>query len=67
MELSQLWVADLTNVVTHPGVAYVCFIIDAPQQRTVDLRVAGHMRTEMVLDAIEMARWAPDQQRPHRR
>jgi putative transposase len=37
--------------------AYVTFIVDAFARRIVGWRVAGHMRTEMVLDALEMARW----------
>ena len=36
--------------------AYVCFIVDAFSRRIVGWRVASHMRTEMVLDALEMAR-----------
>jgi putative transposase len=55
---NQLWVTDLTYVPTWTGVAYVCFIIDAYSRRIVGWRVAGHMRTGMVLDALEMARWA---------
>jgi transposase InsO family protein len=43
---------------TWAGVAYVCFVIDAFSRMIVGWRVASHMRTEMVLDAIEMARWA---------
>jgi hypothetical protein len=39
------------------GVAYVCFITDVFSRMIVGWRVAGHMRTPMVLDAIEMARW----------
>jgi putative transposase len=39
-------------------VAYVCFIIDAYSRMIVGWRVAAHMRTTMVLDAIEMARWS---------
>ena len=38
------------------GMAYVCFIVDAFSRRIVGWRVASHMRTEMVLDALEMAR-----------
>ena len=56
-EPNQLWVTDLTFVATWAGVAYVCFIIDAFSRMIVGWRVAGHMRTPMVLDAIEMARW----------
>ncbi|WP_246540670.1 IS3 family transposase [Microbacterium flavum] len=54
---NRLWVTDLTFVPTWAGVAYVCFIIDAFSRMVVGWRCASHMRTEMVLDAIEMARW----------
>jgi putative transposase len=53
---NQLWVTDLTYVPTWAGVAYVCFITDAFSRMIVGWRVASHMRTTMVLDAIEMAR-----------
>ena len=55
---NALWVTDLTFVPTWAGVAYVCFITDAFSRMIVGWRVAGHMRTTMVLDAIEMARWS---------
>ena len=55
---NQLWVTDLTYVATWSGVAYVCFIVDAFSRMIVGWRVATHMRTEMVLDALEMARWS---------
>jgi putative transposase len=53
---NALWVTDLTYVPTVAGMAYVCFIVDAFSRRIVGWRVASHMRTEMVLDALEMAR-----------
>lgn len=55
---NRLWVTDLTFVPTWAGVAYVSFIIDAFSRMIVGWRVASHMRTEMVLDAVEMARWS---------
>ncbi len=55
---NQLWVTDLTYVPTWAGVAYVCFIIDAYSRMIVGWRTAAHMRTTMVLDVIEMARWS---------
>ncbi len=55
---NRLWVADLTHVPTWSGVAYVCFITDAHSRRIVGWRVASNMATQMVLDALEMARWA---------
>jgi len=51
-----LWVTDLTYVPTLSGMAYVCFIVDAYSRRIVGWRAASHMRTDMVLDALEMAR-----------
>jgi len=53
---NQLWVTDLTYVPTRSGMAYVCFIVDAFSRRIVGWRVAANMKTEMVLDALEMAR-----------
>jgi putative transposase len=53
---NRLWVTDLTYVPTRSGMAYVCFIVDAFSRRIVGWRVAANMRTEMVLDALEMAR-----------
>ena len=53
---NQLWVTDLTFVPTWADVAYACFITDVYSRTIVGWRVAGHMRTTMVLDAIEMAR-----------
>jgi putative transposase len=51
-----LWVTDLTYVPTRSGMAYVCFIVDAFSRRIVGWRVAANMKTQMVLDAVEMAR-----------
>jgi len=44
-------------VPTWSGFAYVCFIAEAFFRMIVGWRVAAHMRTDMVLDALEMARW----------
>jgi putative transposase len=55
---NRRWVTGMTFVPTWAGVAYVCFIIDAHSRMIVGWRVASHMRTETVLDAIEMARWS---------
>ncbi|GAA2183122.1 IS3 family transposase [Brooklawnia cerclae] len=61
---NRLWATDLTFVPTWAGVAYVCFIVDAFSRMIVGWRVASHMRTEMVLDAIEMARWSRGHHHP---
>jgi len=54
---NQLWVSDLTYVATWSGFAYVCFIVDAFSRMIVGWRVASNMKTDMVLDAVEMAAW----------
>ena len=54
---NQLWVNDLTYVPTWSGVAYVAFIVDVYSRMIVGWRVAAHMRTDMVLDALNMAAW----------
>jgi putative transposase len=55
---NQLWVTDLTYVASWAGTVYVCFIIDVFSRTIVGWRAATNMRTEMVLDALEMARWS---------
>jgi putative transposase len=54
--VDALWVTDLTYVPTRSGMTYVCFIVDAFSRRIVGWTVASNMKTQMVLDALEMAR-----------
>ncbi|MGW4514574.1 IS3 family transposase [Streptomyces sp. NPDC004393] len=53
----QLWVADMTYVRTWSGWAYVAFVLDVYSRMIVGWQVANHMRTELPLDALEMALW----------
>lgn len=64
---NKLWVTDLTFVPTWQGVAYVCFIIDVFDRAIVGWRCASNMKTETVLDAIEMARWSRGRKLPELR
>jgi putative transposase len=54
---NALWVSDLTYVATWSGFAYAYFIVDAFSRMIVGWRVAANMRTDMVLEALEIARW----------
>ena len=47
----------LNYLPTWQGVTYVCFITGAFSWMIVGWRAAAHKRIEMVLDALEMARW----------
>ena len=52
---NRLWVADLTYLRTYAGFLYLAFILDVFSRRIVGWQIAAHMRTELVLDALEMA------------
>ena len=55
---NRLWVADLTYVATWSGFAYVAFVIDVYSRFIVGWRASSSLRTDLVLDALEMALWA---------
>ena len=57
----RLWVADITYVPTWAGFLYLAVIVDAWSRRVVGWAMANHLRTELVLDALNMAIW---QRRP---
>jgi putative transposase len=52
---NQLWVADITFVPTTAGFLYLAVVLDAWSRRVVGWAMANHLRTELVLDALEMA------------
>ena len=54
----RLWVADLTYVWTRSGFCYAAFVIDAFSRRIVGWRVSSSLRTDLALDALEMAIWS---------
>ena len=51
----QLWVADITQQHTDQGWLYLAVILDAFSRRVVGWSMADHLRTELVLDALDMA------------
>ena len=59
----HLWVADLTYVWTTSGFCYAAFIIDAFSRRIVGWRVSSSLRTDLALDALEMAIFQPGRPR----
>ena len=52
-----MWVADITYVTTWAGFLYVAVVLDAWSRRVVGWSMAAHLRTELVLDALNMAIW----------
>lgn len=54
---NRLWVADLTYVRTWSGFVYVAFVFDVYSRFIVGWQAASHLRTDLALDALEMALW----------
>ena len=53
----RLWLADITYVPSREGFLYLSFILDACSRRVVGWSMANHLKTELVVDALEMALW----------
>jgi putative transposase len=51
----SLWLADFTYLRCWDGVVFFSFVIDAFSRRIVGWQFAGHMRTDLVVDALRMA------------
>ena len=52
---NELWVADITYVPTWTGFGYLATVLDVFSRRIVGWSYATHMRTELIVDAIDMA------------
>jgi putative transposase len=50
-----LWVADITYIPTWAGFLYLAVVLDAFSRRIVGWAMATHLRTELVLEALNMA------------
>jgi putative transposase len=59
----QLWVADIKHIPTRARYLYLAVVVDACSRRVVGWAMATHLRTELVLEALNMAIW---QRRPKR-
>jgi putative transposase len=51
----RLWVADITYVPTWAGFLYLAVVLDAWSRRVIGWAMAAHLRTELVLAALDMA------------
>lgn len=52
----RLWVQDITQHRTAEGWVYMAVVIDAWSRRVIGWSIADHLRAELVVDALEMAR-----------
>jgi len=51
----RLWVADITYIPTWSGFLFLAVVLDVWSRRIVGWSMATHLRTELVLEALEMA------------
>jgi putative transposase len=51
----RLWVADITYIPTWAGFLYLAMVLDVWSRRIVGWAMATHLRTELVLGALNMA------------
>jgi putative transposase len=55
---NKVWLADITYIPTREGFLYLlAFVLDTHSRRIVGWSMDSHMRTELVVDALEMALW----------
>ena len=52
---NRLWVADITYVPTYAGFLFLAVVLDAFSRRIVGWATSSNMRTQLVLDALNMA------------
>jgi putative transposase len=52
---NEKWVADITYIRTWNGFVYLAFILECDSRLIVGWQLATHLRTDLVLDALEMA------------
>lgn len=56
-EPDRLWVSDITEHPTTEGKVYLAVVLDAWSRRVVGWSIADHLRSELVVDALDMAIW----------
>ncbi len=52
---NRLWVADITYIPTWAGFLYLAVVLDVWSRRIVGWAMASHLRTDLVMDALDMA------------
>ena len=52
---NRLWTADITAIPTWDGFLYLAVVLDVYSRKIVGWAMAEHLRTELVLTALEMA------------
>jgi putative transposase len=54
---NELWVSDVTEHPRAGGKVYLAVVLDAWSRRVIAWSIADHVRSELVVDALQMAIW----------
>jgi len=52
---NKVWMSDITYIATRSGWVYLAVVLDLYSRRVVGWSLAGHMRQELALEALDMA------------
>jgi len=52
---NRLWVSDITFIPTWSGFLYLAIVLDVYSRRVVGWSMQTHLRTELILEALQMA------------
>jgi putative transposase len=53
----RLWVADITSIPTWAGFRSLAVVLDVHSRRIVGWAMADHLRSALVIEAVDMAVW----------
>jgi putative transposase len=56
-EPDRLWMMDVTEHPTLEGKVYLAVVLDAFSRMVIGWSIADHLRSELVVDALQMALW----------
>jgi putative transposase len=56
-EPDRLWMMDVTEHRTGGGEVYLALVLEAFSRMVIGWSIADHMRTDLVVDALQMAIW----------
>ncbi len=52
-----MWVSDITEHPTDTGRVYLAVVLDAFSRQVIGWSIADHLRSELVVDVLQMAIW----------
>ncbi|WP_406566370.1 DDE-type integrase/transposase/recombinase [Acaricomes phytoseiuli] len=54
---NRIWATDITEHPTSEGRVYCAAVLDVFSRRIVGWAITDHLRSELVVDALDMTKW----------